>query len=139
MLRRVRAILSWLLLFVLPIHGMASGIVLPCASMAMPALSASGSVMSTETAHTIDSTQAAAHGVESSPYGGDEHMGSHSSDRGGMNCASSGACGVVGAQAPATLLPLLHPTVRTIPVSAETHLHPLFFTGAPERPPRVRA
>lgn len=137
MFGRIRATLFWLLLFALPLHGMAGGMMPACASMAMPALSASGPVASVAIGHGSDSTWAW-DGVQRSPCEGDDGMKSHSSDGAGMDCASSGGCGVLGADAPA-LLPLLDSTVRTIPVCSETDLHPRFLTGAPERPPRFSA
>ncbi len=139
MMRRVRATLSWLLLFALPIHGIAGTAMAKCDSMAMPALSASS--MSTSS-HADGADGLGMHDSKvagaRSPCGGGGDGEQHSSGRAAPDCAGSGACGIMPMPAPAVAT-FLHLTVLTIALVTPSSPPIGFLTGAPDRPPRALA
>ncbi len=139
MMRRARATLSWLLLFALPIHGIAGTAMATCESMSMPTLSASA--MSTSS-HADRADGLGMHDTQvadaRSPCGGGGNGEQHSSGRPATDCAGSGACGIMPMPAPA-MTAFLHLTVLTIALVTPSSPPIGFLTGAPDRPPRALA
>ena len=135
MFRRARATLSWLLLFALPIHGIASGSMASCGLMSKPA-KAPASLASSHADHGGDSMKTPSQNAgAASPCDGDGGSEHHSAGA-ATDCASSGSCGVMPMPAFAVAT-FLHGTVLTIAVVTPSSPPIGFLTGAPDRPPRV--
>lgn len=139
MLRRTRAIFSWLLLLALPVHGIAGGSMPGCGSMSMAVHAASASVTPAAAAVPESSIAASTDDADTAtPCAG---MSGHerSSQKTKADCAGTGACGVVAMHVPA-MPAWLHLAMRTIGSAAPAFAPAVgFLTGAPERPPRTVA
>lgn len=131
----LRKALFWLLVLVLPLHGLAA------ASMMLPHVRAQGVMQMPESALqrsqlNMDAGTVAAQAAED--CAGMPASCDHPHAAGVLKCGLSAACGLVAA--PALQMPsLLQPGSSRAPVPMRTRLRVAFCTGAPERPPRLLA
>jgi len=138
MVHGIRTALVWLMLLALPLHGYASSAMLHCIGMPMPP-----SQSADQATAAIGMDRDGGSGLISSvrplmPDGGTMPASAHASKSSSGHCAASAACDIVAAPFP-QVLAVVGPTA-----SAASPL-PLpstgfgFFTGAPDRPPRLFA
>lgn len=137
MVHGIRTALVWLMLLALPLHGYAGSAMLRCAEMPMPA-SQSSDQASVGMGLDQDGGSVLHAGMHAMPDSGTMPTSAHTSRSSTGHCTTSAACDIVAAPFPQV------PAVGGSTASAALPL-PLpstgfgFFTGAPDRPPRLFA
>jgi hypothetical protein len=134
----IRKALFWLLLLALPLHGVAGGAMKACMEMPMPISQSTDHSATRHNAAADLGSIAQASEQHGEPDCGTMATGGHPVKSSMGGCAASAACGLVAATATPPAL-FFAPAVAASPAEPPSTPDAGFFTGAPDRPPRLHA